>query len=186
MPATTVDRQCGSSQQAAHFAAQGVIAGAYDVVVAAGVEVMSLVPMGASITPGSRFPFGPKAAGRYADVEYSRAGLVPQGISAEIIADKWDLSREDLDALRRPRARSAPPRATDEGRFDNEIVPVEVKSRDKETGELIDTDDDAHADEGIRPTPRRDAGQPEAGVQARRQGHRRQLARRSATAPRPC
>ncbi|HET7721868.1 MAG TPA: steroid 3-ketoacyl-CoA thiolase, partial [Acidimicrobiales bacterium] len=73
VPGTTVDRQCGSSQQAAHFAAQGVIAGAYDVVVAAGVEVMSTTPMGASITPGS-FPFGPRVIERYKDV----GGLVPQ------------------------------------------------------------------------------------------------------------
>src|ERR687896_2216664 len=65
VPATTIDRQCGSSQQSAHFAAQGVMAGAYDVVVAAGVEVMSTTPMGASITPGS-FPFGPKVTERYA------------------------------------------------------------------------------------------------------------------------
>src|SRR5688500_8481906 len=92
VPATTVDRQCGSSQQSAHFAAQGVIAGAYDVVIAAGVEVMSTTPMGASITPGS-IPFGPSVNDRYRDV----GGLVPQGISAELIADKWGLSRDDLD-----------------------------------------------------------------------------------------
>src|SRR6187397_232332 len=65
VPGTTVDRQCGSSQQSLHFAAQGVIAGAYDVVVAAGVEVMSTTPMGASITPGS-IPFGPSVMARYA------------------------------------------------------------------------------------------------------------------------
>src|SRR6476619_5191497 len=85
VPGTSVDRQCGSSQQAAHFAAQGVIAGAYDVVIAAGVENMTRVPMGASITPGSMpFPFGPKVGARYAP----NGGLVPQGISAELIADK--------------------------------------------------------------------------------------------------
>jgi acetyl-CoA acyltransferase len=94
VPGTTVDRQCGSSQQAAHFAAQGVIAGAYDVVVAAGVEVMTRVPMGASMVDGKYgFPFGPKMTARYA----SAGGLVPQGISAELIADKWGLSREELD-----------------------------------------------------------------------------------------
>ncbi len=153
VPATTVDRQCGSSQQAAHFAAQGVIAGAYDVAVAAGVEVMTTTPMGASITPGS-IPFGPKAAGRYADVEYIEGwkGLIPQGVSAEIIANKWDLSREDLDRIGlESQIRAA--RARDEGRFDNEIVPVKVKKLDKETGELIDTGDQmATADEGIRDT----------------------------------
>src|SRR4029079_1195807 len=78
VPATTVDRQRGSYPQSAHFAAQGVIAGAYDIVVAAGVEVMSLVPMGASMVDGSfGVPFGPTVGMRYADV----GGLVPQGIS---------------------------------------------------------------------------------------------------------
>src|SRR3546814_1388883 len=98
VPATAVDRQCGSSQQAAHFAAHGVIAGAYDIAIAAGVEVMTTTPMGASIIPGS-LPFGPKAAGRYADVEYIDGwkGLIPQGVSAEIIANQWELSREELD-----------------------------------------------------------------------------------------
>src|SRR5213080_4336525 len=93
---TTIDRQCGSSQQSAHFAAQGVIAGAYDVVIAAGVEVMSLVPMGASGGDGKYgIPFGPSVGMRYADI----GGLVPQGISAELIADKWGLSRQDLDTF---------------------------------------------------------------------------------------
>ena len=91
---TTIDRQCGSSQQAAHFAAQGVMAGAYDIVIAAGVEVMTRVPMGATVMNGPGLPFGTKIMERYASV----GGLVPQGISAELIADKWNLSREDLDA----------------------------------------------------------------------------------------
>ena len=145
VPATTVDRQCGSSQQSAHFAAQGVIAGAYDVVVAAGVEVMTTTPMGASVTPGS-FPFGPKVIERYAEV----GGLVPQGISAELIADKWGLSREDLDAFGAQSQQRAA-QATDEGRFDNEIIPVQAKPLDKETGKLIETDEIVTADEGIRP-----------------------------------
>src|SRR5438105_12262076 len=85
---TTIDRQCGSSQQAAHFAAQGVMAGAYDVVIAAGVEVMTRVPMGATVMSGPGLPFGSKLNDRYAPV----GGLVPQGISAEMIADKWNLS----------------------------------------------------------------------------------------------
>src|SRR2546422_8772239 len=87
--ATSVDRQCGSSQQSAHFAAQAVIAGAHDVVIAAGVEVMSLVPMGASaMVANVGAPFGPRGMERYA----AQGGLVPQGISAELIADKWSLS----------------------------------------------------------------------------------------------
>src|SRR5919202_5211738 len=83
---TTVDRQCGSSQQSAHFAAQGVIAGAYDVVIAAGVECMTRVPMGVTMTNGPGVPFAPAMMHRYNN------GLVPQGISAELIADKWALS----------------------------------------------------------------------------------------------
>ncbi len=120
VPGTTVDRQCGSSQQAAHFAAQGVIAGAYDVVVAAGVEVMTRVPMGSSFADGKfGFPFGPAIGRRYAE----QGGLVPQGISAELIADKWDISRDDMDAFgARSQQRAA--RATAEGRFEREILGV--------------------------------------------------------------
>src|SRR5689334_11070223 len=121
VPATTVDRQCGSSQQAAHFAAQGVMAGAYDIVVAAGVENMTRVPMGTAMQIGG-MPFGPKAMARYAPV----GGLVPQGISAEMIADKWNLSREDLDAFSAQSQQRAEV-ATAEGRFQNEIIPVAIK-----------------------------------------------------------
>jgi acetyl-CoA acyltransferase len=146
VPATTIDRQCGSSQQSAHFAAQAVMSGAHDIVVAAGVEVMSQVPMGASIGDGKfGFPFGPRVNARYADV----GGLVPQGISAELIADKWALSREDLDAFAaESQARAA--RATAEGRFENEIVAVRSLHRDKETGDVSESDELVAADEGIR------------------------------------
>ncbi|MEO8162249.1 MAG: acetyl-CoA C-acyltransferase [Ilumatobacteraceae bacterium] len=120
VPGTTVDRQCGSSQQAAHFAAQGVIAGAYDVVVAAGVEVMSRVPMGSAVAEGKYgYPFGPRVQARYADV----GGLVGQGISAEMIAEKWNISREDLDEFG-ARSQEYAARATAEGRFQSQIVPV--------------------------------------------------------------
>ncbi|MEZ5372472.1 MAG: thiolase family protein [Microthrixaceae bacterium] len=131
VPATTVDRQCGSSQQAYTFAAQGVMAGAYDIVVAAGVEEMSLVPMGASVSKGVGFPFTDGMNERYSD----QGGLVPQGISAEMIADQWGLSREDLDAFG-ARSQQFAERSRDEGRFDNEIVPVQGRRRDKETGEV--------------------------------------------------
>jgi acetyl-CoA acetyltransferase family protein len=133
VPGTSVDRQCGSSQQAIHFAAQGVIAGAYDVVIAAGVESMTRVPMGTSFIPGS-LPFGPRVLARY--------DLVPQGISAEMIAEKWGISREENDAYSVESHRRAA-RARDEGRFDNEIVPIRV-TVDGETSLF------AH-DEGIRP-----------------------------------
>ena len=145
VPATTIDRQCGSSQQSAHFAAQGVMAGAYDIVVAAGVEVMSTTPMGASVTPGS-LPMGPKVMERYADV----GGVVMQGTSAEIIAKKWDISREEMDAFSVESHQRAT-RARDEGRFDNEIIPVVEKRFDRETKEIIETGEMVTADEGIRP-----------------------------------
>ncbi|MEX1006054.1 MAG: thiolase family protein [Acidimicrobiia bacterium] len=126
---TTIDRQCGSSQQSAHFAAQGVMAGAYDVVIAAGVESMTRVPMGITAQQGPGMPFGPLVMERYAN------GLVPQGISAEMIADKWGLSREELDTLALESHRRAA-QATEEGRFDTQIVPVtlpdgSVMSRDE-------------------------------------------------------
>jgi acetyl-CoA acyltransferase len=147
VPATTIDRQCGSSQQSAHFAAQAVMAGAHDIVVAAGVEVMSQVPMGASVGDGRfGFPFGPRVGLRYTDV----GGLVPQGESAERIADKWGLSREELDAFAaESQARAA--RATAEGRFENEIIPVRSIHRDKESGDITESDELVTADEGIRP-----------------------------------
>jgi acetyl-CoA acetyltransferase family protein len=120
VPGTTVDRQCGSSQQAAHFAAQGVMAGAYDIVVAGGVEVMTRVPMGSSMADGSYgYPFGPRIGARYAD----QGGLVPQGISAELIADKWDITREEMDEFGAQSQQRAA-RATAEGRFDREIIAV--------------------------------------------------------------
>ncbi|MEX2293099.1 MAG: thiolase family protein [Acidimicrobiales bacterium] len=142
VPATSVDRQCGSSQQAAHFGAQGVIAGAYDIVIAAGVEVMTTTPMGASITPGS-MPFGPNVLARYPNI-------VPQGISAEMIAEKWGISREELDAFGAESVRRAEV-ATAEGRFDNEIVGVVEKRLDKETGNIVASTDLVLQDEGIRP-----------------------------------
>ena len=146
VPSTTIDRQCGSSQQSAHFAAQGVMAGAYDIVVAAGVEVMSLVPMGASIGQGVGAPFGPLVTERYEDA----GGLVPQGISAEMIADQWDLSRTDLDTFAAQSQQRAAT-ATAEGRFENEIIPVAGKHLDRETGNIVETGEMITADEGIRP-----------------------------------
>jgi acetyl-CoA acyltransferase len=114
VPAVTIDRQCGSSQQAAHFAAQGVIAGAYDIVIAAGVESMSRVPLGSSRQGGS---VSPGIARRYPD------GLVNQGVSAELIAQRWDLSREELDAYSAESHRRAAD-AWAHGRFDSQVLPV--------------------------------------------------------------
>jgi len=140
VPATTIDRQCGSSQQALHFAAQGVMSGAYDIVVAAGVEAMSRVPMGSSIGKDSGFPFGPRVTERYAPV----GGLKNQGIGAEMIADQWGISREDLDAFSAESHRRAA-RATAEGRFDREIIPIYLRDDDGNP-----TDELMTADEGIR------------------------------------
>ncbi len=123
VPATTVDRQCGSSQQAVHFAAQGVMAGAYDLVVACGVESMSRVPMWSNVPPGAD-PFGPGVAARYPE------GLVPQGISAELIAAKWSLTRERMDEFAASSHHKAAA-AWDSGRFDAEIAPLDGVSRDE-------------------------------------------------------
>ncbi len=143
---TTIDRQCGSGQQAAHFAAQGVMAGVYDVVVAAGVESMTRVPMGITAQQGPGMPFGPSMLERYSQ------GLVPQGISAELIAEKWGITREELDGIAYDSHMRAA-RATDEGAFENEIVPVTVTLDDGATEAMT-------RDEGIRwdTTPEKLAG----------------------------
>ena len=141
VPATTIDRQCGSSQQALHFAAQGVMSGAYDIVVAAGVEAMSRVAMGSSGGKDSGFPFGTTVRDRYEPA----GGLQGQGIGAEMIADQWGITRTDLDAFSAESHRRAA-QATAEGRFDNEIIPIYLRDEEgKLTSELMTTD------EGIRP-----------------------------------
>ena len=137
IPATTVDRQCGSSQQSIHFAAQGVMAGAYDLVVASGVEHMTRVPMGSSVAGGN--PFGNMLATRY------EGKLVPQGISAELIATKWGLSRDDMDDFAyRSHLRAG--RATKEGYLRREILPIKVEGNGTDLLEH---------DEGIRFEPDR-------------------------------
>ena len=137
VPGVTIDRQCGSSQQAAHFAAQGIMAGEYDVVVAAGVESMSRVPMGISFSQGPGKPFGSKMSDRY-DHQ-----LVPQGISAEIIAEQWNLTREDLDQIAYD-SQTRSHRATVEGRFESQIIPIEVRTDGRAVEMTLD--------EGIRPS----------------------------------
>jgi acetyl-CoA acyltransferase len=134
VPATTIDRQCGSSQQAVQFAAQGIMAGGYGLVVAGGVEHMTRVPMGSTMS-GPGVPFGPAMHDRY------QGRLVPQGISAELITEKWGLAREEQDelALRSHRRAAA---AQDAGRFDRQLVPVEVPGAGVATW--------VRADEGVR------------------------------------
>jgi acetyl-CoA acyltransferase len=126
VPGTSINRQCGSSQQAAHFAAQGVMAGAYNVVIAAGVESMSRVPLGSSRPPtlgdriGARFP----------------EGLANQGVSAELVATKWKLDRDALDAFSaESHRRAAASIAADE--FDAEIVPVPVNGGTHSVDETV-------------------------------------------------
>jgi acetyl-CoA acyltransferase len=140
IPSTTVDRQCGSSQQSIHFAAQGVIAGAYDLVVASGVENMTRVPMGSS-TMGQN-PFGQNLFARY------EGKLVPQGISADLIATKWGITRQDSDDFGfRSHVKAAA--ATKAGYFKREILPLKVTGPD---GEQVLLD----YDEGIRMEPDRE------------------------------
>ena len=135
VPATTIDRQCGSSQQAVHFAAQGVIAGAYDIVIACGVEMMSRLPIGT--TSLGRDTLGPDVRERYAP------GLVNQGISAELIAARWRLSREQLDAFAW-RSHQLAATAASNGAFDAELLTVDVL--DDGGHKVVATDD-----ETIRP-----------------------------------
>ena len=130
MTGVTVDRQCGSSQQSVHFAAAGLIAGQYDVVVAGGVESMSRVPMGSSIQGAN--PMGPEFLERY-------GGVFPnQGVGAEMIAERWGFSRAQVDEYSVGSHEKAAA-AQDAGRFEGQIAPVT-----NDQGELIS------ADEGIR------------------------------------
>jgi acetyl-CoA acyltransferase len=126
VPSVTIERKCGSGQQAIDFAAQGIAAGAYDIVIAAGVESMSRVPMGSARM--GRDPFGPLVRDRF-------PRLVPQGVSAELVADKWHLSRSRLDEYAvRSHARAAA--ARDSGAFANEIVPIR-----RVDGRTVDADE---------------------------------------------
>ena len=162
VPGTTVDRQCGSGQQALHFAAQGVMAGAYDVVIAAGVESMTRVPPGSTVLSGPGKPFGPLMAQRY----LAAGGLVPQGLAAERVAAKWSLTREALDAYSLESHRRAA-RATDEGRFAGEIVPVTVETpigkRQFEADEGVRRDTSMEALAALKPAFLPDAGTVTAG-----------------------
>jgi len=132
VPGTTVDRQCGSSQQALHFAAAAVMSGQCDIVVAGGVESMSRVPMGSSVGTSGQLPVGERFTARYGDV------LPNQGVGAEMIAERWGLTRVELDAYSLASHDKAAT-AQDEGRFDTEIAPVKAPD-----GMVVS------ADEGVR------------------------------------
>ena len=141
VPGTTVDRQCGSSQQAIHFAAQAVMSGTQDVVIAGGVEAMSMVPIGASVKDGfdagHGFPFSAEGiAKRYPGVFFS------QFTGAELVAEKWKLSRENLDAFALESHQKAK-HATEMKYFDKEILPLAGRNEHNDN-------DMVFADEGIR------------------------------------
>lgn len=143
VPGTTVDRQCGSAQQAIHFAAQAVMAGAMDVAIGAGVESMSRVPIGSTTEPGPGEAYGP--------LYLERFELIHQGECAEEIARRWKISREEMDAFAlRSHQRAA--RANDEGHFTNEIVALEARVHPGVAG--ANDVNNAHSllecDEGVR------------------------------------
>lgn len=161
VPATTVDRQCGSSQQAVAFAAAGIIAGHYDVVVAGGVESMTRVPMFSNLENGPGHPHSPRIRERYGDL------LVPQGIGAEMIAERWGLSRERLDGIAvRSHERAAA--AIADGRLAGQLVPVTVAGEDGGPGTVVDTDTGVRPDTSLEvlatlKTPFREDGRITAG-----------------------
>ena len=156
-PATTVDRQCGSAQQAVNFAAALVASGVHDVVIGSGVEHMGHIPMGVGFKwvdeVGSPWP--PELMEKY--------NLVPQGISAEMIADQWEIPRSELDEIGL-RSHQRAHQATEEGRFEREIVPFAGQRRHLR-------DRPGHPAR----TPAREALRAEAGLQGGRQGHGGQL-----------
>src|SRR5438105_7811878 len=122
VPGTTIDRQCGSSQQAVHFAAQGVMSGTQDLVVAGGVQNMSMIPISSAMTVAEQFGFTDPFSTSAGWVDRYGTQEVSQFRGAELIADKWGVTREEMEAFAFESHRRAA-QATDEGRFDGEIVP---------------------------------------------------------------
>ncbi|GAB2976562.1 acetyl-CoA C-acetyltransferase [Nocardioides montaniterrae] len=161
VPGVTIDRQCGSSQQAVHFAAQGVMSGTQDLVIAGGVQNMSAIPISAAMLVAQPYGFttpfaeSPGWAARYGDVEVSQFN------SAEMIAEKWDVTREEMEAFAlasHQRARTA----IAEGRFANEIVPFVLPS-----GEVVSTDEcprDTSLEKMASLAPLQEGGRITAGV----------------------
>ena len=130
VPGVTIDRQCGSSQQSVHFAAQAVLSGTTDVVIAGGVQAMSQIPISAAMLAGQTYGFGDPFTGSVGWVKRFGDGLVTQFNSAQMIAEKWNLSREDLEEYALTSNERAC-RAIDEGRFDREITPLSGVTRDE-------------------------------------------------------
>lgn len=130
VPSTTVERKCGSSQQAVDFATQGILSGAYDIVIAGGIEMMSRVPMGSAAV--GKDPRGPGVQARF-------PVQPPQGVSAELVAEHWGISREELDRYAQ-RSHTLASKARENGRFKNEIIPVVVDGRTVDEDETIRPD----------------------------------------------
>jgi acetyl-CoA acyltransferase len=143
-PASTVDRQCGSGQQAVSFAAGLIAAGVHDVMIGAGVEHMGRVPMGANVAHPDEFgiPYPPELMARY--------DLIPQGLSAELIAERWEVSRAEQDELGL-RSHQLAARATDEGRFDREMIPMRVDGEIHSADQGIRRDTSLEALAGLKP-----------------------------------
>ncbi len=144
VPGTTVDRQCGSAQQAIHFAAQAVLSGAMDIAIGAGIESMSRVPIGSTTEPGPGEAYGP--------LYKSRFELIHQGECAEEIARRWNITREEMDDLAFTSHQRAMV-AQAEGRFENEMIALDARSHDGSASGPVTRD------EGVRDTPREKLGQ---------------------------
>ena len=148
-PATTVDRQCGSAQQAVNFGAALIAAGVHDAVVGSGVEHMGHIPMGVG------FKWVDEVGSPWPDELMARYNLVPQGISAEMIADKWEIPRSELDEIGM-RSHQLAHQATEEGRFEREIVPFQVNGSTYVTDQGIRPDTDLEKLAGLKPAFRDD------------------------------
>ena len=138
VPGTTIDRQCGSAQQAIHFAAQAVMSGAMDIAIGAGVESMTRVPIGSTTEPGPGEAYGPTVHARY--------HFIHQGLSAEAIAQRWHIGRDEMDAFALQSHRRAAT-AQDEGRFENELVVLTSPGPDG--GDRFDFDEGVRRDTSI-------------------------------------
>jgi acetyl-CoA acetyltransferase family protein len=148
-PGLTIDRQCGSAQSAVTLAAGLIAAGVHDVMIGAGVEHMGHLPIGSNVSHPDEFgiPFTPELMARY--------DLVPQGTSAEMIAEKWSISREEQDGLGlRSHQRAAA--AADAGRFDREVIPMEIGGETVTTDQGIRRDTSLEALAGLRPAFKED------------------------------
>jgi acetyl-CoA acetyltransferase family protein len=148
-PAATVDRQCGSGQQAVSFAAGLIAAGVHDVMIGAGVEHMGRVPMGSNVAHADEFgtPFPPELMARYE--------LIPQGLSAELIAERWEVTRAEQDELGL-RSHQLAARATDEGRFEREIIPMQIDGQTIATDQGIRRDTSLEALAALKPAFKED------------------------------